>query len=314
MCNSEKQQLVKDALFWIVSDVEYLHEATGLFAKEVIEARRFSQFLSNRRQQELNKTAHVSSLNYRRAFNKILDAPREFDPETIDAIKVEQRRLEGSTVDELKQEVATLIQKNKDRREEGPIYNRPENRLHRLEVWVRKSAWLPSEAVLILGYREPSEAVVVELENLRAHQIEDSPFATAFHTVKETMQSAIDVGEISSPGRPLEYLRWFDKVKYEVPDELRHAILEIHAPEELARLKNIPDEKEIVLSPSEKNSLLKLVATMGLKGYGFDPDATRSNTAVEIQSDANLIGLSLDQKTILKWLRHAVKLVPEVED
>ena len=143
------------------------------------------------------------------------------------------------------------------------------------------------------------------------HERDESPFASAYFETLEPMESAIAVGEISSPGRPLEYLTWYEHIKSYVDEELRLAILEIHDPANTDLTKDDPSTERLDLSDLEQRSLLKLVATMAVKGYSFDPNAARNDSTSEIQSDADLLGLELDQKTILKWLRKACKLIPE---
>ena len=59
------------------------------------------------------------------------------------------------------------------------------------------------------------------------------------------------------------------------------------------------------LGPREKDSLLKLILGMAIKGYSFDPKATRSTQAQEIADDLLTLGLSLDVDTVRKYLNEA---------
>lgn len=61
---------------------------------------------------------------------------------------------------------------------------------------------------------------------------------------------------------------------------------------------------------SEKNTLQKMVIGMAIKGYQYDPEAKRTNTVSEIQSDLALLGIDLDKNTILKWLKESAKFLP----
>lgn len=63
----------------------------------------------------------------------------------------------------------------------------------------------------------------------------------------------------------------------------------------------------------ERDSLLKLVIGMAVKGYAFDPKATRSKAATEIRSDLEQLGLSLSDDTIRKYLREGADLLPPQE-
>ena len=85
-----------------------------------------------------------------------------------------------------------------------------------------------------------------------------------------------------------------------------YAQLEARFPNTATKSKNIL-QKEI--SPQERETLLKLVATMAVKGYRFDPNSKRNDATADIRNDLELIGFSMDDKTILKWLRVAADLV-----
>ena len=69
-------------------------------------------------------------------------------------------------------------------------------------------------------------------------------------------------------------------------------------------------EPEKPLGPRERDSLLKLVLGMAIRGYGYDPKAGRSGTAREIASDLQVSGLALDDDTIRKYLTEAKELLP----
>ncbi len=59
----------------------------------------------------------------------------------------------------------------------------------------------------------------------------------------------------------------------------------------------------------EKMSLLKLIAGMAAEQYGFNPNDQRSKATSHIIEDVQAVGLSLDHKTTLKWLRESSELV-----
>ncbi len=63
----------------------------------------------------------------------------------------------------------------------------------------------------------------------------------------------------------------------------------------------------------ERQSLLKLVIGIAVKGYGYDPKATRTRTVQEMSSDLQMLGLSLDEDTIRKYLNEAKELLPGTE-
>ncbi|WP_156041849.1 hypothetical protein [Bradyrhizobium sp. URHD0069] len=67
--------------------------------------------------------------------------------------------------------------------------------------------------------------------------------------------------------------------------------------------------KATEIGTRERDTLLKLVIGMAVKGYGYDPDQQRSGTVREIVSDLELVGVALDADTVRKWLRRAAGLL-----
>lgn len=68
--------------------------------------------------------------------------------------------------------------------------------------------------------------------------------------------------------------------------------------------------KQPSLGVRERESLLKLILGIAIKGYVYDPKAARSPTAKEIASDMALVGLSMDEDTVRKYLNEAKQLLP----
>jgi hypothetical protein len=64
------------------------------------------------------------------------------------------------------------------------------------------------------------------------------------------------------------------------------------------------------LGGKERESLLKLIAAMAIKGYCYNPTARRNDATADIAHDLALLGISLDRDTILKWLRESADLLP----
>jgi hypothetical protein len=62
------------------------------------------------------------------------------------------------------------------------------------------------------------------------------------------------------------------------------------------------------VGPRERGSLLKLILGMAMKGYSYDPKATRSAETKEIADDLVLAGLPLDVDTVRKYLQEAKDL------
>jgi hypothetical protein len=79
----------------------------------------------------------------------------------------------------------------------------------------------------------------------------------------------------------------------------------------IGRIGEPNSSKEKPLSGSERDSLLKLVVVMAVKGYGYDPFSTKKSTTVsEIESDLAQLGIALTDDTIRKYLKEAVSKLP----
>jgi hypothetical protein len=82
----------------------------------------------------------------------------------------------------------------------------------------------------------------------------------------------------------------------------------------LSENKHLTDElqkyKDKNIHPKERSSLYKMIAAMGVGGYGHDFNAEKSPTVTSILEDLLKIGLSLDEDTIRKHLKEAGELIP----
>lgn len=68
------------------------------------------------------------------------------------------------------------------------------------------------------------------------------------------------------------------------------------------------------LHTKERESLLKMVIGMAIKGYAYEPKKTRNSAIPEIANDLELLGIPLDQDTVRKWIYEAKELLPPKED
>lgn len=81
-------------------------------------------------------------------------------------------------------------------------------------------------------------------------------------------------------------------------------------PIEFPMLDTFEEKNPKPLSDKERSSLLKMIIGMAIEGYRYDPAAKRGPTASEIASDLQLLGISLDEDTIRRWLKEAVQELP----
>ena len=97
-------------------------------------------------------------------------------------------------------------------------------------------------------------------------------------------------------------------------EKINAAGLKIHPLFEEALARPIPDAGSNETPTSdiktiEVDSLLKLIAGMAVEQYGFDPTANRSSAIQNISSDLDGLGISLDPKTIRKWVKKSCEFI-----
>jgi hypothetical protein len=65
-------------------------------------------------------------------------------------------------------------------------------------------------------------------------------------------------------------------------------------------------DKDKPLTTTERNTLLKLVIGMAIKGYSHDPAASKSTAPKEIADDLADLGMTITDDTVRKYLKQAV--------
>lgn len=73
---------------------------------------------------------------------------------------------------------------------------------------------------------------------------------------------------------------------------------------------NAPSNADKPLTASERDSLLKLVIGMAMKGYSYDPNAKKNSAVADIAADLALLGLPLGDDTIRKYLKQGNEQLP----
>ena len=71
-----------------------------------------------------------------------------------------------------------------------------------------------------------------------------------------------------------------------------------------------PANADKPLTNIERDSLLKLVIGMAIKGYSYDPTAKKNSAVAEIAADLTLLGLQLGDDTIRKYLKQGNEHLP----
>lgn len=175
--------------------------------------------------------------------------------------------------------------------------------------WAREASWTDVEAVLL--------SLGITPNALTRYDFANKPYILSFASLPPLNEyderlrliQAHQKKNGSMYGEKLEIIGWFRRLKFSFPKGLEKAVSEI----EFAAIKEATQLTSSHSYQIEKQTLLKLIGGMAVRGYGYDPLAKRTSVTAEIQTDLDLLGISLDQKTILKWLREATSLVSKEE-
>ncbi|HEU5048400.1 MAG TPA: hypothetical protein VFT64_11235 [Rickettsiales bacterium] len=70
-------------------------------------------------------------------------------------------------------------------------------------------------------------------------------------------------------------------------------------------------QNEKPLKTRERDTLLKLIIGMAVKGYRYNPGASRNSAIAEIEDDLMILGIPVTDDTIRTWLGKAGELLPQ---
>ena len=121
---------------------------------------------------------------------------------------------------------------------------------------------------------------------------------------------AIEVGSLEERSAPIAFMKWARSMGVEFHPDWWDAVADEEALAKDEAEAPPPAAPVLELKTREQESLLKMVAGMAMAGYGWDPNALRSDATAEIASDLEKVGVPLDPDTIRKWLRKGAELIP----
>ncbi|MDE2362021.1 MAG: hypothetical protein KGM42_05020 [Hyphomicrobiales bacterium] len=204
--------------------------------------------------------------------------------------------------------------------------------------WSKAQYWTIDEAVALSLGKAPER---VNWSNVKP-LVDHSPFAQRYRDIRDLALRCVAWQTLYDPVLPALFLDWTRKNELPFPEELAVLVTARHdnavnwrllyeklkadSERDIADLRTAlraggsgqtldeprPDAKRGSDSGAvrERESLLKLVIAVATKKYRYDPMATRSDAVSRIKRDLEDCGLSLDDATILKYLRQGAELLP----
>ena len=213
-----------------------------------------------------------------------------------------------------------------------------------VSLWGRKAYWTIDEATALLFVKAPEQ---VQFRWVEDHEGQYD-FADEYLRVHELIEEAVNASILPNPIPPRLLLSWADHHSVSIPDTIRSAVaardVEIselvaerdrlteaqrklrreleearYAADCLRSAQTKPENIELDaardLSERERQSLYKLIIGMAIKGYGHNPfDASKATKkSKEIAGDVALLGMSIDEDTVRKYLTEAKELISTEE-
>jgi hypothetical protein len=71
-----------------------------------------------------------------------------------------------------------------------------------------------------------------------------------------------------------------------------------------------PANEDEQSSTVTRNNMLRMIAAMSIRGYGYDPRNPRNQATADIVSDLQVLGMAMTDETVLKYIKAAAKFVP----
>lgn len=245
---------------------------------------------------ENNATASYPSFS-----NTMLDDVPFFDQYETDAVEAVFHALIGLSQDS----ISLKLKSSSFPKLLGRSLVPTEMSFHDYSFWARKTYWLPAEAVLIsLGFR-PEDKLIQLFDQLDNRSFKMCRLLNEYYERLELLYAENRSGRLTQESDPPEILEWFEKQEFSLPEGLVAATRRFQCEE----IRASAPSPENYLSNRERETLLRLVAAMAVRGYSFNPNAARNPATKDIQDDLDHLGIGLDQKTILKWLREATDIL-----
>jgi hypothetical protein len=187
-----------------------------------------------------------------------------------------------------------------------------------LGYWAKVAHWNPDEAAaLSLGYAPR----FVNPSTVKPY-LQTSPEAEELDRRSMLICRALDTDVLKQRFSPADFITWADRIRLEVPKELRDAVAIIGAADKTSHDEADELRKQNALlkieleqckaankdpHPRERRSLQIMVVGMASGQYGFNPRAERSLATKAIVDDIERLGLSIDKDTVLTHLRCAFR-------
>lgn len=185
--------------------------------------------------------------------------------------------------------------------------------------WCRMARWNGEWlAALLLG----CDPKIVTAESVRSADCPED-LRQRYADMQAVIRNHQQTGRLPAYPEPGAFLSWAQSNRFEIPPALAEAFRaqggdiadwqteNKKLKTEIAKLQEAQQAsaKERRLLPREEQALLKLVLGMAMNKFRYKPDGGNSPAPKNIAGALLECGISIDEGTVLKWLRRAAEIV-----
>jgi hypothetical protein len=178
--------------------------------------------------------------------------------------------------------------------------------------WAKMSFWTIEQSTALLIGANPE--VMLDGSLLTANCTLES--RAAYFRMFRLLDSHIRLSGIGFNQPPTEVIEWALHAKVDPPPALVEAVrlqgrslIETRAAARVNAESATPEENK-PLRERERNTLLRIIIGMAVRGYGYDPDAARGDIPKTIANDLRDLGLECSDQTVREKLKEARDLLP----
>lgn len=269
------------------------------------------------------------------------------DRELVARLQAEERALFFSLAAKPDDEIADLAKGLRDRKEREAqaktaaeeakqSFARPSANAD-FDHWAKVSLWTIEEAVALSLGKSPA---AVNKKLMEKYSQLDYVLPKLFMNRLEIARRAVLAQQLYDPVYSQLFLAWALRMKIDVPEGLvsavealgiqvadwktlfddSHAKLSSERLEAEATIRALEERIEELTSATkpnvsirERETLLKLVISMAVKGYAYDPSGRKNSAITEIADDTALLGIPVSDDTVRKYLNAAKDLLARDE-
>lgn len=161
--------------------------------------------------------------------------------------------------------------------------------------WCALKNWTIDEATALLLGKDPSRVTWEGLQQLTFSSI----FVREYQKLRIQLLRASADGKFADGDAPAKFVQWARDTEIPVPGGLN------------VQARNSDEKSVDALSTRERNSVVKLIAGMAIKGYGYNPTNKKNAATQEIADHLVELGLDLSVDTVRDYIKEGVQLIDQ---